>query len=95
MKRKQEVKKKKKKRTTSASPRHNHVGMTYIFITLSRTVFILEQKEMGYRRKCVWAGGLGALEHQEKRFYSCFILFYFLGGACKYVCATLVVSLLV
>lgn len=35
---------------------------------------------MGCRRKRVWAGGLGALEHQEKRFYSCFILFYFWGG---------------
>lgn len=29
------------------SPRHNHVGITYIFITLSRTVFILDQTEVG------------------------------------------------
>lgn len=29
------------------SPRHNHVGITYIFITLSCTIFILDQKEVG------------------------------------------------
>lgn len=29
------------------NPRHNHVGITYIFITLSCTIFILDQKEVG------------------------------------------------
>lgn len=48
VKRKEEGKKKSR-------PRHNLVGITYIFITLSRTVFILDQKEKGKRRKCVWA----------------------------------------
>ncbi len=29
------------------SPQHTQVGITYIFITLSCTIFILDQKEMG------------------------------------------------
>ena len=40
------------------SPQHNHVGITYIFITLSRTIFILDQKEVGHTEEnSVWAGG--------------------------------------
>lgn len=36
-----------RRRREECSPRHNHVGITYIFITLSRTIFILDQKEVG------------------------------------------------
>lgn len=66
------------------SPRHNHVGITYIFITLSRTVFILDQKGGGggCKEEIVCGRVLGAIGHQKKCFY--FDLF----GACKYVCAT-------
>lgn len=50
--------------------------MTYIFITLSRTVFILEQKEVGYRRKCVWAGGVRGIRRSREAFL--LVLFYFI-----------------
>ena len=38
------------------SPWHNHVGITYIFITLSCTIFILDQKEGGKKKMCAGRG---------------------------------------
>lgn len=42
MKTKEEKKKNGRRRADERSPWHNHVGITYIFITLSRTIFILD-----------------------------------------------------
>lgn len=39
--------KKKTKKKTGVQSTTQHVGITYIFITLSRTIFILDQKERG------------------------------------------------
>lgn len=53
------------------SPRHNHVGITYIFITLSRTVFILDQTEGGKEGiVCVWVRGIRTSKEV-------FLLFFF------------------
>lgn len=60
--------------TTTSSPRHNHVGIIYIFISLPRTVFIWEQEEVGNRRKCIWAGGLGIRTSKEA-----FLPLFYLG----------------
>lgn len=72
MKTKQEVL--KRTTTTTSSPRHNHVGIIYIFISLPHTVFILEQEEVGNRRKCIWAGGLGIRASREA-----FLPLFYLG----------------
>lgn len=42
-----EEKKKNRRRTEECSPQRKHVGITYIFITLSRTIFILDQNAVG------------------------------------------------
>lgn len=73
-----EEKKEEKWREKRSSSWHNLVGKIYIFITLSRTIFILDQKEMGKEETC--RQGLGALREV--------FLLFFLFGACKYVCAT-------
>lgn len=50
----------------------HHVGITYIFITITYN-FYFGSRESGVKEKvCVCGQGLGALGHQEKCFY-----FYF------------------
>lgn len=86
MKRKQEVKKKNRRRSAV----HDTPMLGYIFITITYS-FYFGSKGSGGKggNVCVCGQGLGALGHQEKHFYfDCF-------GACKYVCATWDVSLLV
>lgn len=76
MKRKQEVLK-RRRRTAASSPRHNHDGIIYIFISLPRTVFILEQEEAGLRRKCFFGARGSGIRTSREAFYRCFI-FYFI-----------------
>lgn len=55
---KREMEEKKNRRIREEySPWRNHVGITYIFITVSRTIFILEKEKEGGKEKRVWAGG--------------------------------------
>lgn len=98
MKGKQEVLKRMTTTTmmTASSPRHNHVGIISIFISLQRTAFILEQEEVGDRRKFIWAGGSGIRRSREAFLPLFYLVFVFCRmGACKYVCDLLDVSLLV
>lgn len=88
LKRKKKKKRRRGERRTGGgewSPWHNHVGLTYIFITLSHTIFILNQKRgWAKEEQCVCgrggAKGIGTS-------IEVFLLLFF--GGCKYVCATL------
>lgn len=79
---------------TTSSPQYNHVGIISIFISLQRTVFILEQEEVGDRRKFIWAGGSGIRRSREAFLPLFYLDLFFVGGKLvNMFCALLDVSL--